>query len=377
MKTEQFIKRVQGLGIKSLIGVPDSTLKQFCEYINTDGKDEFRHYVPANEGAAIGLATGVYLATGHPACIYMQNSGLGNTVNPVTSLIHREVYDIPMLMLIGWRGEPGVHDEPQHKFMGRITEELLSVLEISYGVISSETTEQNMEQIFREAAKMLENKRQYAIIIKKNTFESREGSGYENNYKLIREDVIGTILQSLRKKDIVVSTTGKISREVYEQSDKLLGQHAQEFLTVGGMGHASMIALGMAENLPGKRVYCIDGDGAVLMHLGSLPFIGKCAPGNFVHICLNNEAHESVGGMPTGAVGQSYADIAEKSGYKSVFRVEKEEELLETIEKVTKIGGPIFVEIKVSLASRKELGRPRETAIENKEVFMKYHEVTR
>ncbi len=375
MKAEFFTQKMKQIGIETLIGVPDSTLKQFCDYINTDGASEFHHYVPENEGSAIGIAAGVYLATKKPACVYMQNSGLGNTVNPITSLLNREVYDIPVLMLVGWRGEPGVHDEPQHKFMGKITEDLLKVLEIPHAVISKDTTPDQLDSIFEEASETLQNKKQYAIVIKKNTFDARESQKYQNQNHLGREVSIARILASLRSDDVVVSTTGKISREVYEQSDKVLHQHAQEFLTVGGMGHASMIAFGIAENMPDRRVFCIDGDGAVLMHLGSLPFIGKQSPENFFHICLNNEAHESVGGMPTGAVGQSYASIAQQSGYKHTVVLEDEASLEQFLSGLDHLTGPVFAEIKVSMDSRSDLGRPKETAAENKEAFMKYHGV--
>lgn len=375
MKAEEFAKRIRQLNIKSLAGIPDSTLKQFCDYVNTDGKNEFKHYVPENEGAAVGIAAGVYLATGHPACVYMQNSGIGNAVNPITSLMNQEVYKIPMLMVIGWRGEPGFHDEPQHKFMGRITEELLKVLEIPYAVIGAETSEEELDCIFKEAERVISGRGQYALIIKKNTFELREGKGYQNSYALIREEVISDILKVLEKEDVVVSTTGKISREVYEQSDKLFGQHSQDFLTVGGMGHAAMIAFGMAENMPEKKVFCIDGDGAVLMHMGILPFIGKQGPENFVHICLNNNAHESVGGMPTGAAGQSYAEIAEKSGYKEIILAEDKEMLKAALKKIRQQKGPVFLEIRVAMKARKDLGRPKEPAVRNKEAFMEYHGV--
>lgn len=375
MKAEFFTQKMKQLGIETLIGVPDSTLKQFCDYINTDGAGEFRHYVPENEGSAIGIAAGVYLATKKPACVYMQNSGLGNTVNPITSLLNREVYDIPVLMLVGWRGEPGVHDEPQHKFMGKITEDLLKVLEIPFAVISKETTPSQLDDIFAEASDVLASKKQYAIVIKKNTFDARDSQKYQNQNRLGREASISKILASLKSDDVVVSTTGKISREVYEQSDKLLHQHAQEFLTVGGMGHASMIAFGIAENMPQKRVFCIDGDGAVLMHLGSLPFIGKQSPKNFFHICLNNEAHESVGGMPTGAVGQSYAKLAQESGYQHTFVLDDEASLEQFLSGLDQLTGPVFAEIRVSMDSRSDLGRPKETAVQNKEAFMEYHGV--
>lgn len=375
MKAEYFTKKIKQIGIETLIGVPDSTLKQFCDYINTDGASEFHHYVPENEGAAIGIAAGVYLATKRPACVYMQNSGLGNTVNPITSLLNEEVYDIPLLMLVGWRGEPGFHDEPQHKFMGKITENLLKVLDIPYSVISKDTTSFRLDCIFDEASRTLQCKKQYAIIIKKNTFDIRMSKEYKNNNCLCREETISKILAALKSEDIVVSTTGKISREVYEQSDKILHQHSQEFLTVGGMGHASMIAFGIAENMPNKRIFCIDGDGAVLMHMGSLPFIGKQSPDNFFHICLNNEAHESVGGMPTGAAGQSYAQIAQQSGYKHTFILEDELSLDKFLQSLENLTGPVFAEVKVSMTSRSDLGRPKETAVQNKIAFMKYHGV--
>lgn len=375
MKAEIFAKKIHDIGIGVVVGVPDSTLKQFCDYMNTDGTGVFRHYVPENEGAAVGIALGTYLAEGKPACIYMQNSGLGNIVNPITSLANKAVYDIPMLLLVGWRGEPGVHDEPQHKFMGKITGALLELLEISYSVVDENTSGSQLDEIMKKADKALKENRQYALIIKKNTFETRQSLGYRNEYSLERERIIGEILKKLKKTDVVVSTTGKISREVYEQSDRILGQHAQEFLTVGGMGHASMIAFGMAERLPEKRIICIDGDGAVLMHMGSLPFIGKESPENLIHICLNNNAHESVGGMPTGAAGQSFAKIAKSSGYKEAISTEKEDELVQGLEKAFGVRGPVFLEVKVALGARADLGRPKETATENKEQFMKYHEV--
>lgn len=377
MKAEVFANQLKNLGIESLIGVPDSTLKQFCDYINTDGKNEFQHYVPANEGAAVGIAVGVFLATGKPACIYMQNSGIGNTVNPVTSLANAEVYDIPMLFLVGWRGEPGFHDEPQHKFMGRITETIFDTLEIEHTVISKETTEKELVAVLKTASEKLAANKQFAIIVKKGTFEERHGGTYQNKYPLIREDAIAAILKNLDPPDVVVSTTGKISREVYEQADIVNGQHQQEFLTVGGMGHASMIALGIADHMNNKRVYCIDGDGAVLMQMGCLAVIGTRKPKNLIHICINNNAHESVGGMPTGAAGMSYAGVAKACGYSRVYSVSSLNELNNALKDVKMTTETTFLEVKVALASRADLGRPKESAVENKNNFMKYHGVNK
>lgn len=375
MKAELFVEKLKKIGIQSLIGVPDSTLKQFCDYINTDGNEEFQHYVPANEGAAVGIATGVYLSTGKPACVYMQNSGVGNTVNPVTSIANQEVYDIPMLFLVGWRGEPGFHDEPQHKFMGRITESIFDTMEIQHTVISKETTEVELMEIMKIAEKSLANNKQFAIIIKKDTFDKRSGGAYANEYPLVREDAIAEILKNVDKDDVVVSTTGKISREVYEQADIVNGQHMQEFLTVGGMGHASMIALGIADNMKDKKVYCIDGDGAVFMQMGCLAFIGTRKPNNMIHICINNDAHESVGGMPTGAVGTEYAKIASACGYTNVYTATSIEELNNALENAKSLNETAFIEVKVALESRDNLGRPKETAVENKNNFMNYHKV--
>ena len=356
-------------------GVPDSALKPFCDYINGVGKEQFTHYVPANEGAAVGIAIGEYLATGIPVCVYMQNSGLGNIVNPITSLANEEVYGIPMLLLIGYRGEPGTKDEPQHKYMGKITEPLLDVLGIEHVVLGKELSEQEVDAGFDRAAQKLREGKQFAFVLKRDFLVNEQKSVYTNHNSLVREDAIAEIIKALDTSDVVISTTGKISREVYEQSDKIKGSHAQDFLTVGGMGHASMIAFGIAKEAEEKRVYCLDGDGAELMHMGSLAFIAKQNPNNLVHICLNNEAHESVGGMPTGCVGLSYAKVAETVGYEFVYCVDTIEELKQVLNEIKGKRKLTFIEIKVAMESRADLGRPKETAAENKDNFMRYHGV--
>jgi len=356
MKAEFLAQHIKQLGIEVLTGVPDSTLKEFCDYINSKEKD-LVHYTVPNEGSAVGIATGTYLATGKPACVYMQNSGIGNTVNPVTSIANAEVYSIPILFIVGYRGEPGIKDESQHKFMGRITEKIFDCLEIEYAVIDGNA---NLDEVFGKIKNVLENKKQFALIVKKDTFEKRTGADYSNKNKLNREQVIAEIIKKTNDNDLIVSTTGKISREVYE-----LGNRGKCFLTVGGMGHASMIALGIAKKSK-KRVICIDGDGAALMHMGNLAFIGKQKPKNLIHICLNNEAHESVGGMPTGAQGLKYSDVAKVCGYENVCVIQTAEEL----EKLT-FNDFAFIEIKVANTSRDDLLRPKESALENAMNFMK------
>lgn len=375
MQVKTFVEELKAADISTLIGVPDSTLKPFCDYLQTnEGAQVFKHYVPVNEGAAVGMAIGSYLATQKAACVYMQNSGIGNMVNPVTSLANEKVYGIPILFLIGFRGEPGKKDEPQHRFMGEITESMLEVLDIPHAVIGADTTKQDLTEILTSARQTFEENRQFAVVIKKDFFDGETFlHDTDNGNTLIREDAIKEIITSINEEDIVVSTTGKISREVYEQSDAIKGNHRQDFLTVGGMGHASMIALSLAMEKPDKRVYCLDGDGAVLMHMGALAFIANRTPKNLVHICLNNDAHESVGGMPTGCVGTHYAEIAKACGYEQCYTVTDSRELSEVLETVSQNQKLTFIEVKVAVGSRADLGRPKESAKENKQNFMAYH----
>jgi phosphonopyruvate decarboxylase len=370
MKAEVLVQHIKQLGIEVLTGVPDSTLKEFCDYINSE-ETGLAHYTTPNEGSAVGIAAGTYLSTGKPACVYMQNSGIGNTVNPVTSIANAEVYNIPMLFIVGYRGAPGTKDEPQHKFMGRITESIFDCLEIKYEVIDKSMSEEELKDIFCRIKTALESKNQFSLIIKKDTFDKRVNADYSNENKLNREHVISELVKKTGSNDLIVSTTGKISREVYEQSDIVLGSHKQCFLTVGGMGHASMIAFGIAKK-SAKRVICIDGDGAALMHLGNMAFIGKQNAQNLVHICLNNEAHESVGGMPTAAPNFRYAEAAKVCGYSKVFEIKTESEFNELINGFSNLKCLAFIEIKVANTSRDDLVRPKESALENAVSFMSF-----
>ena len=371
MKADKLLQALEQRGIHTIIGVPDSTLKQFCDGLQ-NYKGNINHYVPANEGAAVGLALGSYLADGKPACVYMQNSGIGNAVNPIASLANRDVYGIPMLFLVGWRGEPGVKDEPQHVFQGKITCKLFEVLSIPYEVIDKDTTWEQMESILTEAFETLSGGEQFAIIVRKGTFEKDVPYTWENGNTLNREEALATILKEGGHEAILVSTTGKISRELYEQSDALYGTHENIFMTVGGMGHASMIALGIAKKRPKEKIMCIDGDGAALMHMGALAFISSQSPENFVHIIINNQSHESVGAMPTGCQKVNFSELAKNVGYSWTIRVSTLEELTKVLHNIDEQKGPILVEVLVSLDSRADLGRPRESARENKEAFMEY-----
>lgn len=372
MKLNIFIKQLKKLSISTVTGIPDSQLKVFCDYMNHEGKDTFTHIVPANEGAAAAIAAGSYLASGQPACVYMQNSGIGNAVNPIASLIHKDVYEIPMLFLVGYRGEPGTKDEPQHVFQGRITCPLLDQLEIPWARIGKNTTKEQLNEIFEEAGDTLRAHHPYAVIVEKGAFESEASHEYQNEFTMKREKAIEIILNNIDHETLVVSTTGKISREVYEQA-KLLGlDDGCRFLTVGSMGHASMIAYGIAIQKPHCRVICLDGDGAALMHMGAMDFLGTNKPANLLHIILNNQSHESVGGMPIGAPDTNWTAIASACGYPVCKQIKDETELQDYMRAINQQDEPslTMVEVQVALGSRDDLGRPKETPIENKQAFM-------
>lgn len=375
MKVERFVERMKVIGIKTFVGIPDSTLKEFCDYLNKNEAQEFEHFVPANEGAAVGLGAGIYLGTGNPVCVYLQNSGIGNALNPIISLLNREVYDIPMLFVVGWRGEPGTKDEPQHVFQGKITHELFHILGIETRTISSETGEKELDEIFQSAKLALEMNKQFALIVKKDTFTVDKIGVYNNSNVILREEAIERILHHVTSTDMIVSTTGKISREVYEQSDKILGDHKQNFLTVGSMGHAIMIAMGLAITNVDKQIICFDGDGAAFMHMGAIAYVGQNKAKNLIHIILNNGAHESVGGMPTGVGEMQFAPIARQCGYEEIFVVNTLDELDVILKKLRSLSKLTFIEINVGIGSRKNLGRPIETPADNKINFMKYHGV--
>lgn len=371
MRASTFLQEVKKLGIRTIAGVPDSALKQFCDAVRLDGGKEFQHYVTANEGAAVGLATGIYLAEQRPCLVYLQNSGLGNLMNPLVSVANKEVYGIPMLFVVGWRGEPGTADEPQHVFQGKITCALLEVMDVPYAVIDATTTDEQLGELFAAARTALEENRQYAVVVKRGTFEKEAEFVWSNGYELVREQALKILIKKVYQESFLISTTGKISRELYEQCDALYRNHDRLFMTVGGMGHASMIAFGLAQADASKRIVCVDGDGAVLMHMGALAVLAKQSPSNFLHIVINNAAHESVGAVPTGYGGQTYAPIASACGYPHTALVKTEQEFDEALTDTMKKRELSMIEVMVSLDSRENLGRPKERAAENKLLFMR------
>ena len=374
IRPEFFIEALREKGIDCFAGVPDSLLKNICAYI-TDHFDAAHNIIAANEGAAVGLAAGHYLATGQPACVYMQNSGEGNIINPLASLTDQEVYNIPVLLLIGWRGRPGVHDEPQHVKQGKVTTGLLNVMGVNYEVLSKE--EDKAAKQIDKAAKALANKEVFALVIEKDTFEDYKLQNVEvNDLTMSREEAIQTVAAALGEKDCIVSTTGMISRELFEYRAAMNQGHERDFLTVGSMGHASQIALGIALAQPDHRVWCFDGDGAAIMHMGSMAIVANKAPKNYVHVVFNNGAHDSVGGQPTVGLKIDLPAVAKAVGYKATISVDSKEELVKQLStlnsQLSTAGGPILLEVKVKKGNRKDLGRPTTTPIQNKEALMAF-----
>ena len=368
IKPEFFIETLRNFGIDFYAGVPDSLLKNMCAYI-TDHFDATHNIISANEGAAVGLAAGHYLATEKPACVYMQNSGEGNIINPIASLTDKEVYNIPVLLLIGWRGRPGIHDEPQHVKQGKITTGLLNVMGINYEVLAKEE-DKAFKQI-EKAVNALKNKEMFALVIEKDTFEEYKLQNVEvNDLTMSREEAVQTVAASLGERDCIVSTTGMISRELFEYRAAMGQGHEHDFLTVGSMGHASQIALGIALAQPDRRVWCFDGDGASIMHMGSMAVVASLAPKNYVHVVFNNGAHDSVGGQPTVGLKIDLQGVAKSVNYKSAFSVHSKEALGRALNDIASMEGPVFMEVKVKKGNRKDLGRPTTTPIQNKEALM-------
>ena len=357
-------------GVDFFSGVPDSLLKDFCVCV-LDHTTSGNHIIAANEGGAVALSCGHYLATGKISLVYMQNSGEGNAISPLVSLADPDVYSIPVLLLIGWRGEPGEKDEPQHVKQGKITLSLLNTLGIPYKILpdTNEEAQQCIEKIFTV---MKQRSAPAALVVRKGTFEPYESQQNQSSLSgLAREEAIKLVINNLGPSDIVVSTTGKISREVYKYRD-LTGDHSRDFLTVGSMGHCSQIALGITLAKPERQVYCLDGDGAVIMHMGAMAIIGSSKPKNFKHIVFNNGCHDSVGGQPTCGFAVSFTDIAKACGYALALQAQTVEEIDEKMQLIKSTTGPAMLEVIVKKGDRDDLGRPKSAPKDNKVKFMEF-----
>lgn len=358
------------LGAEFYAGVPDSLLRPLCDWlIKTYGTEPTRHIIAANEGNCAAVAAGYHLATGKVPCVYMQNSGEGNVVNPLASLLNEKIYSIPMIFVVGWRGEPGVKDEPQHIFQGAITCELLNLMGVKNFVIDANTSPEELRGVMDDYRKVLAAGKCVAFVVRKGALTFDEKISYANSFVLRREDVLRKIVD-VAAQDFIIATTGKTGRELFELREALNKNHAHDFLTVGSMGHCSSIALGLALNRPEKNFWCVDGDGALLMHMGALAVIGSLKPRNLIHVAINNGAHESVGGMPTAAAQIDLTGVARACGYPAVLKATSADELDTALQRATEARTLTFLEVDCAIGSRKDLGRPTTTPADNKSKFM-------
>ena len=369
MQVETFVNM---LNVDFYTGVPDSLLKPLCNYLmDTYGIDSKHHMIAANEGNCTAIAAGYHLATGKVPAVYMQNSGEGNVINPLASLLNDKVYAIPMIFIVGWRGEPGVHDEPQHIYQGEVTVKLLEDMDVAAYVVTKETTEEELDaqmQVFRS---LLAKGKDVAFVVKKGALSFEKNVEYSNKNHMRREEIIEHIV-NVSKEDPILSTTGKASRELFEIREKNGQSHKYDFLTVGSMGHTSSIALGVVLQKPQQKIWCIDGDGAMLMHMGAMAVIGANKPSNLVHIVINNGAHETVGGLPTVASDINLVKMAEACGYPYAVRVSEFEQLDKELQAAKERRELTLIEVECAIGAREDLGRPTTTALENKENFMRY-----
>lgn len=369
MKVESLLDII---GADFYTGVPDSQLKALCNYLmNTYGIDPKHHVIAANEGNCTALAAGYHLATAKVPVVYMQNSGEGNIINPVASLLNDKVYAIPMIFIIGWRGEPGVHDEPQHIYQGEVTVKLLEDMGIASFVVGTDTGDEEVKQTMIQFRELLDAGKNVAFVIKKDALTYDGSVEYKNENVMTREEIIRHIIRYSGDAPII-STTGKASRELFELREASGQGHQYDFLTVGSMGHCSSIALGVAINKPDSKVWCIDGDGAALMHMGAMPVIANCHPKNLIHVVINNGSHETVGGQPTVMSNLNFWELARDCGYPYTACIADYDGLDRELEAAVNRKDLTLIEVKCAIGARGDLGRPTTTALENKVGFMEY-----
>jgi len=352
MQAKKFVEALSGIGIDTFLGVPDSLMSSLSKHLELSKNINTSHKILHNEGGAVGYAIGKYISNKKISAVYLQNSGLGNIINPITSLTNDDVFSIPILFIIGWRGEPGVKDEPQHIFQGKITLDLLDLLEIEYSILNSEE-----DLNLKEVNSVLESNRSYALVIKESFFDKDTRSFEKNENELTRFEVLKKLYEAYNENTLFVSTTGKTSRELYEITKKL--KFSRTFFSVGGMGHTSSISLGLAENSTKNNVVCFDGDGSYLMHMGASALIGASEVNNLHYILLNNYSHESVGGQPTIAKEIDFKKMSEANNFDKFVLISNKVELDNFVKSLKdKITKKTFVEIKIDTFSESSLPRP-------------------
>ena len=355
-----FLKSLIDADIELFVGVPDSLLSGLISAFESNNK--ICHLVAANEGNALALAAGYHLATNKLPLVYMQNSGFGNIINPYLSLTCKQVYQIPMIIIMGWRGCPEKNDEPQHLFQGKVQIDLLKTLDIPFVVLDENFDSKSMRVITKKA---IQEKRAVCILIKKGAFITKPLQLNAKMLPMNRRIAISIIVKYLPENSVVIATTGKIAREAYDIMSEA-GKRHQLFMNVGAMGHCSSVALGLAIGRPEVKVICLDGDGALIMHMGALSLIGKVQCRNFYHILLNNGCHESVGGCPSAADTVDFLGVAKASSYNSSYKASSEGDMNHMIDDFFEKEGPVFLEAKISLTQGDDPSRPSESMCELK-----------
>lgn len=362
-----FLRTLRDSGITFAAGVPDSLLAPLtAEMESVFGADS--HAIAANEGSAVAIAAGHHLATGRAALVYLQNSGLGNTVNPLVSLADPAVYGIPMLLVIGWRGEPGQHDEPQHRRQGELTLPLLELLDIPTFVLPAD--DDDVRVITGRVIESLhERSGPHAVVVRSGIFGPSRRATRSIVEGIVLRRAIEVVIDSIPDESVIVSTTGFTSRELAMLRIERGHDPGTDFLVVGSMGHAASIALGVALSRPDRLVWCLDGDGSLAMHMGTMALIGGRGPDNLCHVVFNNHVHDSVGGQPTVLATADLPLLARGAGYGDVLRCVDERELADALTRERQSGGARFLEVVTAPGPRPDLGRPGDDLVARKRAF--------
>lgn len=374
MEAKDLVDILESRGMEFYTGIPDSHMEQLCNYLVERFGTSGHHILPANEGSCAGIAAGYHLATGKVPVIYMQNSGLGNFMNPFVSMLSDRLFGIPCLLIVGWKGEPGRPEQPQHVLQGELTEGTLDLLGIPYAVLEKGIDKAGFSDMIDGLLPVIHGGRCAAMIVRSGAITADIIAKGEQSGLMRREAAIERIISAAAPDDAFVATTGKACRELYEIRERLGLAHGNDFLVIGSMGHASSVAQGIALNRPETRIWCLDGDGSSIMHLGALASIGSSSPANLIHVILNNGAYDSVGGQPTIAPGIDFSKVAEACGYRKCYMAESPEGLVEALASAKDSIGPMLIEVRISDGSREDLGWPKISPKDAKAAFMGFLE---
>jgi len=330
-------------------GIPCSYLTPLIHEVIA--RKETRYVLASSEGDALAIASGIWLAGGM-GVVFCQNSGLGNMVNPLTSM--NEPFGIPALLLVTWRGKPGVKDEPQHKRMGEITPELLSLIGVEWELLPQE--EGTALEVLKRACNFIRRvQRPYALVMSRSTFTSDEDIAIPSSNYPSRSEALAAFLDNVDAGAVVIATTGKTGRELFTLDDR-----CGHFYCVGSMGYASSVAHGIALGSK-RRVYLLDGDGAAIMHMGNLTSIGSSHPANLIHIVLDNGCYDSTGAQPTASTSVDFVALALAVGYAQAQSCRSQGDFVLALRSHLPGTGPRLLHVPIRMGSMSQLGRPTTT----------------